>query len=266
MNYTQHPLSAAFPSMSAEDFQSLKDDIEVNGQREPVMIFENMVLDGWHRYRACIELGIKPTQFNFPVNDDPVVFVESVNLHRRHLTASQRAIAIVATRAWHPAHRPNKVEATSTLSKNSDLSKAAQVTPRTITDAKAVLNVGLGDVVRDGGMTITQAAQIARGTLEKKPTKPAAKTVTVAPQLPEEGAPDDAEMESVRIQEEAAQKTMQLLLATDAPMADLAAKNTQLEAQIGQLNLRMTGLMNQNRELIQTIKRLQFQIKKQAAA
>ena len=72
MTYTQHPLSAAFPAMSDEDFQALKDDIEVNGQREPVMIFEGMVLDGWHRYRACIDLGLDPQQFTFPEGDDPV--------------------------------------------------------------------------------------------------------------------------------------------------------------------------------------------------
>ena len=29
------------------------------------MLFEGMVLDGWHRYRACVALGIKPQQFNF---------------------------------------------------------------------------------------------------------------------------------------------------------------------------------------------------------
>jgi hypothetical protein len=32
----QHPLSAAFPAMSADDFQALKLDIQANGQREPI--------------------------------------------------------------------------------------------------------------------------------------------------------------------------------------------------------------------------------------
>ena len=46
MDYLQHPLSSAFPSMSEDDFLALKDDIEVNGQRDPVIIFGDMVLDG----------------------------------------------------------------------------------------------------------------------------------------------------------------------------------------------------------------------------
>ena len=102
MTYTQHPLSAAFPAMSDEDFQALKDDIEVNGQREPVMLFEGMVLDGWHRYRACAELGLSVEKFTFSATDDPVAFVLSHNLHRRHLSASQRAAAVVACSEWQP--------------------------------------------------------------------------------------------------------------------------------------------------------------------
>lgn len=169
----QHPLSAAFPSMSAEDFQALKDDIEVNGQREPVMLFEGMVLDGWHRYRACVELGMKPQQFTFPESDDPVVFVKTMNLHRRHLTASQRTAALVACGEWHPPHRTKKVEPSSTLPKtNKELAKEAGVSVRTVTDAKAAKEAGLLDAVRDGAMTAKEAAQVARGKEPKKTVAP----------------------------------------------------------------------------------------------
>lgn len=50
--YQQHPLSAAFPAMSAEDFQGLKDSIENIGVQNPITIFEGMVVDGWNRYKA----------------------------------------------------------------------------------------------------------------------------------------------------------------------------------------------------------------------
>jgi hypothetical protein len=189
MNFTQHPLSQAFPSMNEENFQALKDDIEVNGQREPVMIFENMVLDGWHRYRACIDLGIKPTQFNFAPEDDPVVFVMSQNLHRRHLTAPQRAAAVIACSSWHPPHRQKKVEAASTLPKtdtqkkqgtsapliekesktNAEMAKEAKVSVHTIKDVKAAQKAGLIDAVIDGALTAKEAGKIARGTPAKKP-------------------------------------------------------------------------------------------------
>lgn len=167
----QHPLSAAFPAMSADDFSALVEDIKVNGQREPVIVFEGMVLDGWHRYTACVQAGIEPQKFTFDASKDPVAFVLSQNLHRRHLSASQRAAAVVACTEWAPASRPKKVEPSSTFSKNNELAKAAGVTPRTITDAKTAHKAGLTDAVKDGAMTVKEAAQIARGKQAKEPKR-----------------------------------------------------------------------------------------------
>ena len=192
MKFEQHPLSAAFPAMSDDDFQALCDDVEVHGQREPVIIFEGMVLDGWHRYQACLRTNTHLTKFDFKLDEDPVAFVKSQNLHRRHLTASQRAAAVVACSAWHPAHRTKKVEPSSTLPKtsaesgdkkkvelgstlpktNSQLAKEAGTTVRTVTDAKAAQKAGLIDPVIDGAMTAKEAAKVARGTSLKPEPKP----------------------------------------------------------------------------------------------
>lgn len=186
MALTQHPLSAAFPSMSDADFQALKDDIENNGQREPVIVLDGMVLDGWHRYRACVDLGIKATQFTYS-EGDPVGFVLSHNLHRRHLSASQRAAAVVACNSWAPAHRTKKVEPSSTLSKtNAELAKTANVTPRTITDAKAAHKAGLTDAVKQGAMTAKEAAAVARGKPAEAPSKPATKPKRTLDERPTE--------------------------------------------------------------------------------
>lgn len=171
MNYTQHPLSAAFPAMGSDDFQALKADIQANGQREPIIVHEGMVLDGWHRYSACVELGIKPQQFSFDASADPVAFVLSNNLHRRHLTGSQRAAAVVACSEWAPASRPKKGEPGSSFSTNDALAKAANVSDRTIKDAKAAHKAGLTDMVKEGALTVKEAAQVARGTEPKKPKR-----------------------------------------------------------------------------------------------
>jgi hypothetical protein len=169
MTLEQHPLSAAFPAMSEDDFQALVDDIEVNGQREPIIIFDGMVLDGWHRYQACLRTATPPTKFNFKSDEDPVAFVKSQNLHRRHLTASQRAAAVVACSEWHPAHRQKKVAVAATLPKtNGQMAKEAGVKVRTITDVKTAKNAGLIEPVRDGALTAEEAGKIVRGHFEKK--------------------------------------------------------------------------------------------------
>lgn len=171
----QHPLSAAFPSMSDEDFQSLKADIKANGQREPIIVHEGMVLDGWHRYRACTDLGIKPQQFTFDASADPVAFVLSNNLHRRHLTPSQRAAAIVACTEYG-AHGGRRKGQETKLSldrkpKVEDLAKAAQVSPMLIKDAAAAKKAGLLDEVKDGTISASAAADMARGKEPKKPKR-----------------------------------------------------------------------------------------------
>jgi ParB-like chromosome segregation protein Spo0J len=85
-----HPLAALIPPMSAEEFTKLVQDIAQNGLMEPITTFEGKILDGRHRYAACRQAGVAPrfTEFAGP---DPVAFVLSKNLHRRHLTAAQKA-------------------------------------------------------------------------------------------------------------------------------------------------------------------------------
>ena len=59
-HYEIHELAALIPEMSADEFRGLCDDIRTNGLIEPIVLYEDRVLDGRHRYRACIETGIEP--------------------------------------------------------------------------------------------------------------------------------------------------------------------------------------------------------------
>jgi ParB-like chromosome segregation protein Spo0J len=78
--------------MSDEEYQGLKDDIEANGQQEPIIIWQKRVIDGRNRLKACVELELKPVWIAIDDEADPVQYVLSHNLHRRHLTESQRAM------------------------------------------------------------------------------------------------------------------------------------------------------------------------------
>jgi hypothetical protein len=54
--------------------------------------YERRVLDGRNRERACRDAGV-PTRYVAYNGDTPVAYVISANLHRRHLTDDQAAIA-----------------------------------------------------------------------------------------------------------------------------------------------------------------------------
>jgi hypothetical protein len=97
----RHPLSADLPAMPAGEFGALVDDIKTHGQRVPVTVFEGQVLDGWHRYRARLELGLSPTleEFTGTVKKAAAVVV-SLNVRRRHLDTGQ--IAVFTAESGHP--------------------------------------------------------------------------------------------------------------------------------------------------------------------
>lgn len=85
-----HPVSELFPRMSAEEFAALKTDIAENGLRESIWLYEGKIIDGRNRDQACDELGITPATRTWDGKGSLVAFVVSLNLHRRHLTASQK--------------------------------------------------------------------------------------------------------------------------------------------------------------------------------
>jgi hypothetical protein len=95
-DYEPHPIALEYPPLSAEDLGALRKDIVAKGLIEPIVLFrENgassplMILDGWHRYQACVVEGIEP-DFEEYTGDDPAGFAQSKNFHRRHLNLAQR--------------------------------------------------------------------------------------------------------------------------------------------------------------------------------
>lgn len=101
-----HPVASIFPMMSDDELRALADDIRDNGQQSRVVAAwadesktETVLLDGRNRSRACELLGIEPDLELFspefiPMEDFAPMIV-SWNLHRRHLSASQRAMIAV---------------------------------------------------------------------------------------------------------------------------------------------------------------------------
>lgn len=89
-----HPLAEMIPSMTDAEFADLKNDIRNNGQREKVTIYEGMILDGRHRYRACKELGLDIDCSHYE-GSEPAAFVISLNVNRRSLSTGQKAAIAV---------------------------------------------------------------------------------------------------------------------------------------------------------------------------
>lgn len=131
-----HPLAKCLPMLPGHELHELAQDIRKNGLLFPITTFEKMILDGRNRWAACKEAHIKPTFVEF-TGEDPVGFVMSNNLARRHLPAGKRAeyaTKIVAVgEVWASGGRPKKEAKKPTL---NEVAKAAGVSKSTVQRAK----------------------------------------------------------------------------------------------------------------------------------
>jgi hypothetical protein len=171
-----HPLCTLFPRLVGAEFEALKTDIVANGQRESITVHGGLVLDGGNRYRACIEAGIEPQLKTF-TGADPVAFVLSANLHRRHLTPGQQAAIVASAQDWTRAHGAGgdrKSDQAATLPLDSVADRAAQsgASERTqrMADKVAKESPELAKQVAHGEISLPKALeQLApKGTAEAK--------------------------------------------------------------------------------------------------
>jgi len=179
--------TALFPALSDEDYQALKADIAKNGQQDPIYFYQHRLLDGRHRLRACQELEIVPEVKEWDGEcGNPLAFVTAKNLHRRHLTASQRAMIAAqllllinggARKKPHPLNGEEKTE--NHESSDRQVAKKAQVDPKTVRKAKLVLEKGTADEIKavtEGSKTVhkaaTQIQEQPRADRRRKPRAP----------------------------------------------------------------------------------------------
>jgi hypothetical protein len=253
--FLQHPLSASFPAMKSEEYVALMDSINVNGVLNPITILDGLVIDGWHRYNAANELGMACPTVEMDLSIDPIDFVRAQNENRRHLTASQRAAAIVSIYQWVPTganqHAKGGVEPGSYPPKtNGELAAIAKVSTKTIQQAKVAQKAGLTEAVKDGAITVKEAAQIASG-----------KSLILSEACaPEDIGPDAAEMEANALAASEDAKFLAELLAADDKLALSVSEVKRLNAVNAHLQIRVYGLMNEKNEAIRAAKSLERQV------
>ena len=266
-NLELHPLCTYFPRMNDADFESLKSDIKTNGQLHPIYLLDGMILDGGNRYRAMSDLGIEPICEDYTGNN-PVQFVLSSNLHRRHLTQGQAAAIVSATQNWanaHPAHRAKEggnVAPLNTIKNRADKSGASH---RTQKDADKLVKKATPELVKQ----VTTGAKSLNQALVEADLKPARKPENKSATLPlDNDEPSLSEiiddLQAMNKELEAENEILKKVETSDDKAAILLKEVMVLTATNNALNSRLNGMNTERTAMIRRIKWLEKQLKKHA--
>jgi hypothetical protein len=165
------PYRMIFPPMTDAEIDTLAQDIRANGQQVPIWLYEGKSLDGRNRIEACKRLRIEVKAQPYP-GDDPIGFVLSVNLHRRHLDASQRAM--VAAKLADLEVGANQSTPGTPI---GAAAKLLNVGRGSIDRARVVLKSGNAEIVKaveTGEVPVSKAAeQVKSGRAKRRPVTPA---------------------------------------------------------------------------------------------
>jgi N6-adenosine-specific RNA methylase IME4 len=163
-----HPLADIFPLIEGAEFSDLVADIRTHGLHEPVVLFEGKILDGRNRYRACVEAGTE-CRFETYQGKDPVGYVVSLNLRRRHLNESQRAMVAAKLATMKQGARTDL----SPIGEKSqaDAAMLLNVGKRSVERAAEVRESGAPELVRAverGDVSVSAAADVATMPLDEQ--------------------------------------------------------------------------------------------------
>ena len=136
-----HPAAELFPLLVGAEFTELVNDIREHGLREPIVFTpDGQLLDGRNRYRACKKIrDEEPTRR--VEHAEPWAYVISTNVHRRHLSESQRAMIGAKINERHNGQRRSPVPAGTGDHESSQL-------PPSRAEAADLLNVGATSISR----------------------------------------------------------------------------------------------------------------------
>jgi hypothetical protein len=162
-----HDVANLFPMLDADELKALATDIFENGQREPIALFEGKILDGRNRYVACVDAGVEPL-FTEYKGRHPIDYVVSLNLKRRHLDESQRAMVAAKLANLSDGQRADRVAGSIDL---PTAAKMLNVSESSIKRAKTVQREAAPEIVKaveSGDVSVSAAALFAKLPKEKQ--------------------------------------------------------------------------------------------------
>lgn len=254
-----HPYSEVFPFLEGAALDELVTDIHTNGLRDPIWTYEGQILDGRNRFIACKRSGVKP-EFRPYKGKDPLAFVVSVNIHRRHLNESQRAMAAAEIKALTKSANLHSGDRTTTAADSVSVSR------RSVFHADKVLESGskkLKQAVKSGEISVSKAASVVDLPKAEQLAAAIAKPVK-EPDEPERPEFDPSEDEKIAAIEKEINASNDKILRADDITAAMHDEIKRQAADNAALKLARDGFMNGKTEITRLLRAEQRKTDKQS--
>jgi len=174
-----HAYANLFPLLQGSAFADLAQDIASHGLVEPIVIFQEKIVDGRNRFLACKEVGVEPEFVQFQGKEENLLdYVLSTNLHRRHLNESQRALVASNLAVLKVGSSSNAPIGAIT---QKEAAEKLNVSRRAVQRARQVEQKGTAELVqavKQGSASLGAAVEVAR--LPKEQQKEVVLAGTVA--------------------------------------------------------------------------------------
>lgn len=182
------------PPLSVDEFQQLERNIIADGCRDPLVIWEGVLIDGHNRFDICSKhrIDFRTVNKSFTDRDEATLWIINNQFGRRNISdfvraeLALKAEPLIAARAkenlsavggdkksneYKESGLANLPEAIQPVNTRDELSKLAGVSSRNISKVKNILESGSEDLVtqvRSGNVSINAAETIAELPVEKQ--------------------------------------------------------------------------------------------------
>lgn len=164
-----HAVANLFPMMTETERESLENDIKTNGLLSPIYIYDGKIIDGRNRYFACKAVGIQPEFKEYTgLESELVQFVISLNLHRRHLSTSQKACLAVELM---PLIEEQNKKAKAEKKKQGLPTAVAEKTLHTVSKIFGVSNGYIAEIKKLKNSNIELYSKVSTGALTLQQAK-----------------------------------------------------------------------------------------------
>ena len=162
--YTRHAMSALASPLTGQELAYLEESIIENGLYQPIKVYQDQVVQGWHRLNVLCKHGLLDTKKHVRVHKGAWdrLFDESVALEmaHRHMTVTQQAkyyLDASALRGVDPKHLPGydskklgpHLKSLRRASRKG-LMKFISANIITSSEVNRICQAGLADLIADG--------------------------------------------------------------------------------------------------------------------